>query len=123
MSPLTDDTGTIANLLPALSPNIMPAQGSRVDLGLRRAAELIEQAGLKRGEIVLISDDGGGKKALDTAQKLRSRGFRLSVLGAGTPTGAPIPSGQGGLIKDPAGNIVLPKLDSRLRMRLTLRRR
>ncbi len=112
VSPLTDDTGTIANLLPALSPNIMPTQGSRADLGLGRAAELIEQAGLNRGEIMLITDGGGSKAALDAAEELRSRGFRLSVLGAGTPTGAPIPTEQGGFIKDSAGNIVLPKLDS-----------
>ena len=38
-------------------------------------------------------------------------GHRLSVIGVGTGDGAPIPDGRGGFIKDPSGQIVIPKLD------------
>ena len=34
VSPLTNDTNTISNMLPALRPDIIPVQGSRPDLGL-----------------------------------------------------------------------------------------
>jgi Ca-activated chloride channel family protein len=34
VSPLTSDTNTIANLLPALQPDIIPVKGSRADLAL-----------------------------------------------------------------------------------------
>ena len=48
MSPLTSDMNTIANLLPALQPDIIPVAGSRADLALDLAASLLERAGLGR---------------------------------------------------------------------------
>ena len=44
VSPLTRDAETIASQLQALKPGIMPVQGSRADLGLLKAAELLKQA-------------------------------------------------------------------------------
>ena len=49
VSPLTDDSATLSALLPALTTDLMPAKGSRADLGLRRAGVLLEQAGLRHG--------------------------------------------------------------------------
>ena len=48
VSPLTDDGATLTAMLPALSTDLMPARGSRADLGLRRAGELFAQAGQTR---------------------------------------------------------------------------
>ena len=45
VSPLTRDVNTIRALLPAVDPGIMPTQGSRADLGLLKAGELLRQAG------------------------------------------------------------------------------
>ena len=45
VSPLTRDGETIAAQLQALKPGIMPVQGSRADLGLLKAGELLKQAG------------------------------------------------------------------------------
>jgi Ca-activated chloride channel family protein len=41
VSPLTTDTNTIANLLPALQPDVIPVSGSRADLALGLAATLL----------------------------------------------------------------------------------
>ena len=112
VSPLTHDTNTIAALLPELTPGLMPTQGSRADLGLRKAAELLQQAGLNQGEILLVADGDNGQATLKTTQTLRKQGFRVSVLAVGTPQGAPIPEVGGGFLKDAAGNIVVPKLNS-----------
>lgn len=111
VSPLTDDHQTIEALLPALSPDIMPAQGGRMDKGLKKAQELIVQAGVAQGQIVLITDSKPNSAAINLAEKLRGEGHQISVLAVGTPSGSPIPQEQGGFLTDAAGNIVLPRLD------------
>ncbi|MGB5306892.1 MAG: VWA domain-containing protein, partial [Gammaproteobacteria bacterium] len=45
VTPLTRDADTLRAQLKALEPDIMPAQGSRADLGLLKAQELLQQAG------------------------------------------------------------------------------
>ena len=47
VTPLTDDTRTIANLMPALSPSIMPLPGANATSGINMASELLEPRGLK----------------------------------------------------------------------------
>jgi Ca-activated chloride channel family protein len=112
VSPLTRDTDTIASLLNALDPNLMPVQGSRADLGLLKAGELMQQAGIPRGEILLIADGFDGARTLESAADLRDQGYSVSVLAVGTKAGAPLPNGQGGYLHDAAGNIVVPSLDT-----------
>lgn len=109
VSPLTSDMNTIANLLPALRPDIMPVAGSRADLALDMAASLLERSGLSRGEILLVTDSASSRDAAK-ARNLRDRGILTSVLAAGTAEGAPIPSG-GGFVSDRSGNVVIARLD------------
>ena len=109
VSPLTSDMNTIANLLPALRPDIMPVAGSRADLALDMAASLLERSGLSRGEILLVTDSASSRDAAK-ARNLRDRGILTSVLAAGTAEGAPIPSG-GGFVNDRSGNVVIARLD------------
>jgi Ca-activated chloride channel family protein len=109
VSPLTNDTNTIANLLPALQPDIMPVAGSRADRALEMAAELLRRSGLSRGEILLVTDSASARDAA-RARDLRDQGIFTSVLAVGTPDGAPIPSG-GGFVSDRAGNVVIARLD------------
>ena len=110
VSPLTDDANTLIAMLPALSTGIVPVQGSRGDLGLRRAHALLEQAGAATGEVVLISDAVDDFRAVQAAADLRESGFWVSTLAVGTTEGAPIPLPSGGFLKDDAGVIVIPRL-------------
>lgn len=109
VAPLTDDAATILNQLNALETGIIPQQGSSASLALKRAAELLQQAGVKNGAVLLITD-GVDASAESVAAELKSTGHRLFVLGAGTPDGAPIPAPGGGFIKDRSGNIVVSRL-------------
>lgn len=56
VSPLTSDTNTIRNMLPALRPDVIPVSGSRSDKALELAAELLKRSGIQAGEILLIAD-------------------------------------------------------------------
>lgn len=110
VSPLTEDGATVAALLGALEPGIMPVQGSRADLGLLKAEELLTGAGADRGEVLLMTDEAD-ESALDAARALRDRGHRVSVLGIGTEEGAPVPDGHGGFVATAESKPVVAALE------------
>ena len=110
VSPFTDDHDTLINLIPSLDTRTMPVQGSRADLGLKLAGELIANSGLSGVEILLVTD-GVTPVAHKIAQTLSADGHQVSVLAVGTEQGEPIPLSSGGLLKDTAGNIVVPGVD------------
>jgi Ca-activated chloride channel family protein len=110
VTPLTDDAATIASQLPALTSDLMPAQGSRAERALALAGRLLKQAGLARGDVLLITNGGSLGKGAEAAQALRGQGYRVSVLGAGGEEGAPVPLAEGGFLQDTKGNIVISKL-------------
>lgn len=109
VSPLTNDTNTIASLLPALGPEVMPVTGSRADKAMNLAAALLNRAGFERGEILLVTD-ATDSRAEAKARELADQGVVTSVLGVGTAEGAPIPSGTG-FVSDRSGNVVIARLD------------
>jgi len=112
ITPLTDDQATIAAQINSLETELMPSQGSRPDLAVAKATELLQQAGHPRGDILLITD---GIKPVSIEQILSATGdknHRISLLGIGTSEGAPIALPDGGFLKNSAGEIVLPRLES-----------
>jgi Ca-activated chloride channel homolog len=111
ITPLTDDHRTIEALLGTLEPGLMPVQGSAPERAFALSVELLRQAGLKHGTLLLVTDEDRPQLAEDAAGRLREQGLQLQVLGVGTPEGAPIPLAEGGFFKDGAGNLVLPGLD------------
>lgn len=110
VTPLTDDNETIDSQLSALNTDIMPSQGSNTVLALEKAAELFSQAGLQKGQILLITDGVEADKTLTAVKSLDK--YSLSILGVGTDDGAPIALPEGGFLKDGRGDIVVPKLNS-----------
>ena len=114
VTPLTEDNATIANLVPALETGMMPAQGSNLSIALAKAVSLFTQAGIIKGDILVITDDINPRHE-DTIEKVLSQGHRLSIFGIGTAEGAPIPlldSPGGGFQLDNKGAIVISTLDS-----------
>jgi len=110
VTPLTDDTETIASQLAALNTDIMPSQGSNAALALDKAVELFKQAGLQRGHILLVTDEVDVDKSLAAVKALDK--YSLSILGVGSDDGAPIALPEGGFVKDQQGTIVVAKLNS-----------
>ncbi len=111
VTPLTDDTKTIASQLSVVDTSLMPTiQGSRTDLALEKAAALLHQGGLRSGHLLLMTD-GVNQAAKNAANQLKTQNYQISILGVGTKEGAPIPLAQGGFLKDAQGAIVIPKLE------------
>ena len=115
VSPLTQDTNTIAALINTLSTDLMPHQGSHVENALYKADDLFKQAGTYSGTILVVTDgvDSTNHDAVESALKqVVDSGHSVSVLGIGTKEGAPIVDQRGGFIKDELGAIVISKLDT-----------
>jgi len=112
VTPLTDDNPTIANLLPALNPDMMPVPGSDTYAAIELALSLLRSAGIRNGQVMLVTD-GVRQRDVDPIRGLLAgSGATLSVMGIGTATGAPIPLPRGGFLKDGEGTIVIPTLES-----------
>ncbi len=110
ISPLTPDHNNIKLLLPDLTPEIMPAQGSNVAEALRLADQLLQQAGYPKGDIVLMTDGFSATHYQQLRAQLNQFPHRISVLAVGSAEGAPIQLSSGELLKDQRGQIVLPKV-------------
>ena len=108
VAPLTRDADTLVHLLSAIDTSVIPVQGSRPDLGLVMARELLEKGRATIGEIILVTDGVKGPRTRDTAETLAARGIRVSVLAVGTEEGAPVPLPEGGFLKGLGGEIVVP---------------
>ncbi len=114
VTPLTDDVDTIRSQIKALETGLMPVQGGQPVKAVRLAMSLMQQAGLQRGDILMVTD---GIEPADTdliSSAIGKNNFRLSILGVGSSEGAPIPQVNGGFVKDREGNIVLSQLDSQM---------
>jgi Ca-activated chloride channel family protein len=111
VAPLTTDTRNIASLITALSTNIMPSRGSYPEAGLRKGAQLLEQVGVRRGELLLITDSESNTVAEDVASELYDQGYAIHVLAVGTADGAPIALDGGGFLTDRDERVVVPQLD------------
>ncbi|APP75133.1 hypothetical protein BJD12_07535 [Xanthomonas vesicatoria ATCC 35937] len=94
VAPLTEDATNVALFLDALSPSVMPVDGKRADRAIDAAARLLQQAGFKQGDILLVSDSADGS-AESSARTARARGFHVSALGVGSPRGAAYRTGSG----------------------------
>lgn len=100
ISPLTDDTQILENLLGAVDFNIMPVNGDRLDRALALAVEKFVNAAYQRGEIIIFAPDAGQRfdLALEEAKKARNKGFKVNVIAT---TAAPVEKLQ--MIADAGG--------------------
>jgi len=110
VSPLTDDPRTIEALLPALHPSIMPSQGSNTEAAIELASQLLRDAKVGAGNILLLTD-GVSNEAQRTIKSQLSGSHSLSIIGIGTSEATPIPSRNGGFLKTGNGEIVLTQLN------------
>ncbi|WP_277372409.1 VWA domain-containing protein [Pseudomonas sp. AA-38] len=111
--PLSDDLATSRNLLESLKPSLMPEPGQRADLAVERALQLLEQAQLGQGRLLLITSSLDEQERSGIAQALARRATPLLILGVGTREGAPVTQEDGSFLKDRDGGIVIPRLDAR----------
>ncbi len=118
VTPLTTDSDTVAALVNSLGTDIMPSRGSYPVAAINKGRQLLKQAGVGYGEVLLITDGGTSPAAERAAANLYNDGYTLSVMGVGTLAGAPVPKIGGGFVTDQSGQIAVSKLESKELQRL-----
>jgi len=110
VTPFTDDTNTISNLLPTLNPGLLPIPGSNTEMAIEFATNQLVNSGLSRASLLLVTD-GVDPSAVDTITSQWDKRLSLSILGIGTDAGATIPTTDG-FILDDNGEYVVAKRNS-----------
>ncbi|WP_394129834.1 VWA domain-containing protein [Shewanella maritima] len=117
ISPLTRDKGTLLNLLPTLSPDIMPVRGSNAASALTLAQELLVQGGHQSGDVILVTD-GMSPAQFDHAYGSLDPNFRLGILAIGTQQGSPIKLPDGQFLRDHRNEVVVARTNMNLLSKL-----
>ncbi|CAB0149561.1 hypothetical protein PSI9734_00131 [Pseudidiomarina piscicola] len=110
ISPLTADASSLGNLIRALSPEIMPSPGSDPISALNLADRLLREAGYPQGDIYWFTDGIDTRDQQELTRFVRNHPHRLAVLAVGTEQGAPIELETGKLLRNNAGDVVIPRL-------------
>lgn len=110
VAPLTPDVDTLLNLIDTLEPSLMPVPGDNAAAAIELGVDLLEQAGVSAGEVLLVTSSAD-EAALDAARAARAAGVQVSVLAVGTQQGAPVALAPGEFLKDARGNIQLARLE------------
>lgn len=112
VTPLTDDVETIVNIIPALHPNVMPADGSNTEAAVERGLKLLKDAGISQGDLLLITDGVIAEAQYSIIETMKQNSqYRLSVMGVGSTEPTPIPSSKGGFVRDGKRGIVTTQLN------------
>jgi Ca-activated chloride channel family protein len=112
-SPLSSDYEILREFLPSLDPEFLPQGGSNYGALLDAAVQAFTTSNAADRFLLVLSDG----EATDDEWKLRveelkKKNIRVIGLGVGTSSGAMIPDGAGGFVKDERGAVVLSKLES-----------
>ncbi|MCU7811597.1 MAG: VWA domain-containing protein, partial [Candidatus Thiodiazotropha sp. (ex Notomyrtea botanica)] len=122
ISPITEDSQSLLNALPAVNSDLANLQGSRLQAALERAAQLLGSGETDSGRsILLISDGDFDEPGLTGAiSELANQGIKLHTLGIGTSGGGPVPAqpGQSDLLREPNGRIVESRLNETILQQL-----
>ncbi len=112
VSPLSRDAKTLLSFLDVLEPGMMPVDGSRLDLAIDTARDLLTASVFGQGQIIVItSGNGDSEAAVRTAAKASTEGHRVSLMATGTRAGGPLIGPNGALVRDGGGKVVLAKTD------------
>ncbi len=110
--PITSDYVSAKMFLQNIDPSLIASQGTDIGRAIELSSRSFTQADKVGKAIILITDgedhEGGAEEAAKAAHK---KGMNVFILGIGDGKGAPIPDGNGGYLKDNAGNTVMSALN------------
>ena len=115
-SPLTVDYSAAALFLGAMTPDIVPVQGTDLGAALRVSLDALEEAREAR-VLVLVTDGEDHEESFDAEVAAATEaGVRIHTVGIGSAEGVPIPEldergRQQGFLRDEDGTVVTTRLD------------
>ena len=113
--PITSDYVSAKMFLQNIDPSLIQTQGTDIAQAINLGLHSFTQAD-KIGRAIIVSTDGedheGG--AVEAAAEARKKGVNVFILGVGDTKGAPIPTGDGGYMKDRSGQTVMTALNEQM---------
>lgn len=113
--PITSDYVSAKMFLQNITPSLIQSQGTNIGEAIDLASKSFTQQSNVGRAIILITDgenhEPGAKEAAEAAKK---KGINVFILGIGNTQGAPIPTGDGGYMKDNTGNTVMTALNENM---------
>ncbi|MEA1987742.1 MAG: VWA domain-containing protein [Pseudomonadota bacterium] len=110
ISPISEDNQTLLNLLPSLSPVMMPNYGANPLLGFKQAAKLLTGSNITQGHILWVTDDIESQEIDLIADWVSSHSVSMTVMTVGTDAGGVVQIPNYGLLKDSNDKLIMPKL-------------
>ena len=111
VTPLTDDTNTIISLMNSLDTHVLPSQGSNIEMAFTIAHKMLEDSGIEKGSIVVLTDGivDGAREELRSLN--RNSRHKITIWGIGTRQGAPILLNDGSYARNAYDEIIMANLD------------
>lgn len=113
--PITSDYVSAKMFLQNIDPSLIQTQGTDIAQAINLGLHSFTQAD-KIGRAIIVITDGedheGG--AVEAAAEARKKGVNVFILGVGDTKGAPIPTGDGGYMKDRSGQTVMTVLNEQM---------
>ncbi|MGO1297978.1 MAG: hypothetical protein ACTMIA_11815, partial [Vibrio sp.] len=86
--------------------------------GVKQAIKLMTDAKVPKGDIILLTDSIDAQQSQALSALLAHSPWHLTILGVGTPSGAPIPLPNGSMLQE-QGHTVIAKMDTPVMQELT----
>ena len=110
ISPISEDNQTLLNLLPSLSPVMMPNYGANPLLGFEQAAKLLKGSNITQGHILWVTDDIESQEINLIADWVSNQSVSMTVMTVGTEAGGVVQIPSYGLLKDSNDKLIMPRL-------------
>lgn len=114
--PITNDFISAKVFLNSISPMLVSRQGTNIKDALTLTMKSFTPREDVGKAIILITDGENHEDgAVEAAREAAEKGYKVFVLGVGSPSGSPIPgSGDGGFRKDKSGNVIVTRLNEKM---------
>ncbi len=111
--PLTVDYSTVKMILPSITPDIVPSQGTVFSDAIDMAIKSFSQNERKYKSLIIISDgEDHDEKAIEKTREAADAGIMVHTVGIGSPQGATLFDPETKSLKlDENGNTVVSKLN------------
>ena len=112
--PITADYISAKIFLNSISTSSVPVQGTAMGDAILTAIRGFSLESANSRAVILITDgENHEDDPVQAATEAKNLGIPVFAIGIGTDEGKPIPAGNGELLKDKEGNIVVTKLDEK----------
>ena len=113
--PITSDFISAKMFLESINPGLIARQGTNIkaaiDMGTR---SFTPREGVGKAIIIITDGENHEGGAVEAAKAAAEQGMMVYVMGVGSPSGAPIPSGRNDFRRDKEGNVIVTKLNEQM---------